>query len=96
MVRWNNSVYRALRPGGIYIVADHRAEIGSGDRDSAELHRIDPGLIKSEVLAAGFVLVEEGDIFRNPDDDHKHMIMDPVVRGRTDRVLLKFRKPDRS
>ncbi len=94
LARWNSSVYRALRPGGYYIVADHIAEAGSGERDSSKLHRIDPTLVKSEILDSGFELIDECDIFRNPNDDHKSMIVDPKIRGTTDRFVFKFRKPD--
>jgi predicted methyltransferase len=31
-------------------------------------HRIEEGVVKSEVLAAGFVLDGEADFLRNPDD----------------------------
>jgi hypothetical protein len=29
----------------------------------------------------------------NTDDDHKWPIFDPNIRGRTDQVLFRFRKP---
>lgn len=93
IARWNSSIYRTVRPGGYYIVADHIAEAGSGDRASAELHRIDPTLVKREVLNAGFELIEESDSFRNLEDDHRKTIIDPDIRGRTDRFAFKFRKP---
>ncbi len=96
LARWNSSIYRAVRPGGYYIVADHIAEAGSGDRDSSKLHRIDPTLVKKEILDAGFELIEESDIFRNPNDDHTLMIVDPGIRGQTDRFLFKFRKPNQT
>jgi predicted methyltransferase len=53
------AIYRALKPGGVYIVVDHVAKAGSGLRDTETLHRIDPAQVKAEALAAGFLLERE-------------------------------------
>jgi hypothetical protein len=42
---------------------------------------------------AGFVLEAESNVLRNADDDHERVVFDPAIRGRTDQVVLKFRKP---
>ena len=89
----NASIYDVLKPGGIYMVTDHVAEPGSRGRDTNTLHRIDPVLIKQEVEAAGFILEGESDILHNPDDDHTRRIFNIEIRGRTDRIVLRFRKP---
>ncbi len=89
----NKAVYNALRPGGIYVVLDHSAEKGSGLRDTETLHRIDEVAVKKEVEAAGFRLVAESNVLRNPADDRKARIFDPSIRGKTDQFILKFRKP---
>jgi predicted methyltransferase len=86
-------VFDALKPGGIYLIVDHEAEPGSGTRDTATLHRIDVETVKKEVLAAGFVLVGSSDLLRQPGDAHAVKVFDPSIRGRTDQFLLKFRKP---
>jgi len=57
------------------------------------LHRIDPASIRSEVEAAGFVFEGESSVLRNPADDHRLKVFDPKIRGRSDQVVLKFRKP---
>jgi predicted methyltransferase len=90
---FNKAVFDALKPGGIYIVLDHAAEPGSGFRDTASLHRIDADAVKKEVLAAGFQFVGESNVVRNPKDDHKLAIFDKALHDKTDRFLLKFRKP---
>ena len=43
----------------------------------------------------GYALVMEAtsDILRNADDDRNTSPFDPSVRGRTDRFVLRFRKP---
>ena len=89
----NAAIYRALRPGGVYLVIDHAAEPGSGLRDTETLHRIDPESIRAEVTAAGFVFEGESALLRNPDDPHLLLVFDPAIRHRTDQVVLKFRKP---
>jgi len=89
----NAAVYRALRPGGVYLVIDHAAEPGSGLRDTETLHRIDPESIRAEVTAAGFVFEGESALLRNPDDPHLLLVFDPAIRHHTDQVVLKFRKP---
>ena len=89
----NAAIYRALRPGGVYLVIDHAAEPGSGLRDTETLHRIDPQSIRAEVTAAGFVFEGESALLRNPDDPHLLLVFDPAIRHRTEQVVLKFRKP---
>ncbi len=86
-------VFAALKPGGAYVIEDHAAAPGSGDRDSSTLHRIDEALVKSEVLAAGFTLESESSALQNPRDDHTRKVFDPAIRGRTDQFVLRFRKP---
>jgi predicted methyltransferase len=90
---FNQLVFDALKPGGIYLILDHAAEPGSGTRDTATLHRIDAEIVKKEVLAAGFVLVGSSDLLRDPGDVHAVKVFDPSVRGKTDQFILKFRKP---
>jgi predicted methyltransferase len=87
------AAYRALKPGGAFIVIDHVAAAGSGLRDTETLHRIDPAAIRKQVEAAGFVYEGESDVLRNAADDHHLRVFDPAIRGRTDQVALKFRKP---
>ena len=89
----NKAVFNALKPGGTYIVIDHAAEKGSGGRDTNTLHRVDPDLVKQEVLAAGFVLDAESDVLHNPADDHKVGVGDSNIRGKTDQFVYKFKKP---
>jgi predicted methyltransferase len=93
LAKVNAAVFKALKPGGIYLVLDHAAPAGSGLADTNTLHRIDEATVKSEVEAAGFKLVGESDALRNPADDHTKAIFDPALRGHTDQFILKFRKP---
>lgn len=91
----NAKILAALKPGGVYFIVDHNAAPGSGTRDTQRLHRIDPEVIRKEVLAAGFELVEDSKLLANPQDDHSQMVFAPGRRGTTDQAVLKFRKPAR-
>jgi predicted methyltransferase len=93
IARFNAAVFRSLKPGGIYLIIDHAAAPGSGLRDTETLHRIDPESIRAEVTAAGFVFEAESTVLRNPADSHALPVFDPVIRHKTDQVILKFRKP---
>jgi len=84
----------SLKPGGILGVVDHYAEAGSPAETGNTLHRIDPAIVIAELEDAGFKLEAQSDILRNPDDDHSLYMADPSIRGRTDRFVLRFRKPD--
>ncbi|GAA4483401.1 class I SAM-dependent methyltransferase [Gluconacetobacter asukensis] len=91
---FDRSVFAALRPGGEFIVIDHVANPGAGG-DVAKLHRIDPAIIRQQVQAAGFHFESESKVLANPDDTHDLPVFDPAIRGHTDQVVLKFRKPAR-
>lgn len=89
----NRKIYDALKPGGVFLIIDHNAPAGTGTRDTESLHRIDPAVIKEEVLAAGFELAEDSDLLAHPEDDYSAMVFAPGTRGATDRSLFKFVKP---
>ena len=89
---FNKSVFDALKPGGIYLIEDHVALAGAAGATSA-LHRIDPAQVKTEVEAAGFKLAGQSDALALATDDHTKSVFDPSVRGHTDKMLFKFRKP---
>jgi predicted methyltransferase len=87
----DKAAFAALKPGGIYIVLDHKALPGIGD--PKEMHRIDPALVKAQVIAAGFEYVGESKALANPADPHNVGVRDPSIQGKTDQFILKFRKP---
>ncbi|HXA39169.1 MAG TPA: methyltransferase [Phenylobacterium sp.] len=90
---FNRKVFAALKPGGVYVVLDHAATPGAGLAVANRLHRIDPADVKAEVTAAGFVLDAESPILANPADAHDRMVLEPVILGKTDQFLFRFRKP---
>jgi predicted methyltransferase len=90
----NRKIFAALKPGGAYLIVDHKAEDGSGWRDTESLHRMGAEVIVEELTAAGFDLAVNSDLLANPDDPRTAMVFAPGTRGATDRALLVFRKPD--
>jgi predicted methyltransferase len=91
---WLKRLYAAIKPGGVVGVVDHVAVAGSDPRQSVQaLHRIDPAVIRADFERAGFKLEAESALLRNPADDHTKLVFDKSIRGQTDRVVYKFRKP---
>jgi predicted methyltransferase len=93
VMAFNRAVYRALKPGGLYIVGDHAATEGQPVTTSETLHRIDPAIVRREIEAAGFEYVGSLDALRRADDPHTAEIHETGQHDNTDRFILKFRKP---
>lgn len=87
----DQTVFDALKPGGVFIIEDHAAAAGTGARDTNTLHRIDPALVKREVESVGFRYAGESPVLRNPKDNHSEIVFRMI--DKTDRFLFKFRKP---
>jgi predicted methyltransferase len=90
---FNKAVFESLKPGGIYIVIDHVAEKGSGFTTTSTLHRSEPDAVKAEVMAAGFEFAGASDVIANPADDDMTAVFEKALHDKTDRYVLKFRKP---
>ncbi len=89
----NQQILSSLKPGGIYGIIDHHAKPGSGEEVTKSIHRIDAEVVKNEIVAAGFELVESSDLLRHPDDARTVSVFDEEIRGKTDRFIYKFKKP---
>jgi predicted methyltransferase len=87
------TVHASMKPGGIVGVIDHVGNSGDTRQTVEKFHRIDPAVVKADFEKAGFKLEAESDILRNPADDHRLLVFDPKIRGKTDRFVYKFRKP---
>jgi len=91
---WLKTFYDAMKPGATVGIVDHVANPNSDARATVDkLHRIDPEVLKADFKRAGFVLAGTSDMLRNPGDDHSLLVFDPKIRGKTDRVVFKFKKP---
>ena len=86
-------LYSAVKPGGAVLVVDHVADPDTPDDVIAGLHRIDPALVKADFTAAGFRFDAESDVLSNDSDPRDVIAMAPHVRGKTDRAVLRFRRP---
>src|SRR4029077_5357870 len=75
----NRAFFNALKPGGVLLVIDHAADVGSGLRDTETLHRIDPVQMRAEIEAAGFPIEAQSDALPNPQDDHTLSVFDGRV-----------------
>jgi predicted methyltransferase len=87
----NQAVFRALKPGGLFVIADHSGRPGTGISESGTLHRIEEAFLRREVEAAGFKLLAEADFLRNPNDPRDKNTPDPPQPK--DEFVLKFVKP---
>ncbi|MEX8520127.1 MAG: class I SAM-dependent methyltransferase [Leptothrix sp. (in: b-proteobacteria)] len=86
----NRAVFAALKPGGLYVIADHAGRAGTGISESGTLHRIEQAFLRAEVEAAGFTLLEEGHFLRNPADPRDQNTPNPPQPK--DEFVLKFVK----
>lgn len=93
LAAFNKTIFDALKPGGVYMVEDHAAAAGSGTSATSTLHRIDKAAVIANATAAGFRLEAESALLANPADDHA--APSRQLDGKSDKFLLKFRKPAR-
>ncbi len=89
--KMNRAIFSALKPGGLYIVADHSARDGAGISVAKSLHRIEESVVRREVETAGFKFVEEAGFLRNPADPRDASVFKPMIPN--DEFVLKFVKP---
>ena len=84
------SIKKTLKPGGVLGITDH---VGLEGKDNQELHRIEPAIVRATLEQAGFIIEAESDLFANPADDHSLEVYDERVYLKTDRILIRARKP---
>jgi predicted methyltransferase len=89
--KMNAAVFRALKPGGVYVIADHAGRPGTGISESGTLHRIEEAFLRKEVEAAGFRFTAEGTFLHNPNDPRDKNTPDPPQPK--DEFVVKFVKP---
>lgn len=89
----NDAVFRALKPGGAFVVIDHSARGGAGSTEAKRLHRVEESVVRDEIVSAGFRLASVSDFLRNPSDTRDWNVFDESRRGTTDRFALRFVRP---
>jgi len=109
MVAIFEDFYKALKPGGVLGVVEHRLPAAQADGDWTKSGYFPEQLTIRLAEQAGFTLEESSDINANPKDNAEHprgvWTLPPVLRlgeqdkakyqaiGESDRMTLKFRKP---
>ncbi len=86
----NQRLFDALKPGGLLLITDHSAVAGAGIETGRTLHRIDEGLVRRELEAAGFRFVASADFLRHPEDARTVRIAPTLP---VDEFVLKFVRP---
>ena len=87
----NRALFKALKPGGVYVIADHAGRPGTGIAEAGTLHRIDEAFLRQEVEAAGFKWQASADFLRNPADPRDRNTPQPAMPK--DEFVLRFVKP---
>ena len=92
--RMNQSIFKALKPGGKLLIIDHEGPWGSGFEVGKSLHRIEGQALLQEVLDAGFHLVNTSSLLQRKDDILNASAVDVEARrGQTSRFVYLFEKP---
>jgi predicted methyltransferase len=94
--KMNQSIFAALKHGGVYGIVDHSAKDGAGTSEAQTLHRIEEKVVREEVEKAGFKLAASADFLKNPSDPRDWNASPRQAaekRGTSDRFVLKFVKP---
>jgi predicted methyltransferase len=102
-------VFKALKPGGVFGVVQHRAKEGADPKESAEKGYLPQAFVIERAQAAGFKLEAKSEVNANPKDTKDHpdgvWSLPPSYRGgdkdkdkfkaigESDRMTLKFVKP---
>jgi len=85
----SKAVFAALKPNAVFGVIDHH---GNSGNDNAALHRIEMALVIETLEKAGFQ-IETSDLLSNPADTRDKTVFDSSIRGKTDRFMIRARKP---
>ncbi len=83
-------IHAALRSGGTLAFIDHAGDAG---QDNRALHRFEQDIAERLITEAGFVIEARSDLLATSADDHTVNVFDPSIRRRTDRFVIRARKP---
>ncbi|MGK4003378.1 hypothetical protein WMF31_12185 [Sorangium sp. So ce1036] len=103
--------FKALKPGGVFGIVQHRAKPDANPDESAKQGYLPEAWVIQKVEAAGFKLAGKSEVNANPKDTKDHpegvWTLPPNLRlgdkdrakyvaiGESDRMTLKFTKPAR-
>jgi predicted methyltransferase len=83
------SIYDALKPGGVFGLIDHR---GIAGQDNAALHRMEASAARRLLTQVGFIVEAESGLLANVADDRLRGAGDEALARNTDRFLMRARK----
>ena len=83
-------IFTLLKPGGGFGVIDHD---GDPKQNNTKLHRMQYSQATKVLEEAGFTIEATSALLRNSDDSMDKFVFHPEIRGRTDRFLIRARKP---
>ena len=89
--KMNRAIFEALKPGGMYVIADHSGRPGTGISESGTLHRDRGGVRAQPRSRAPAFAGWTGYFLRNPDDPRDRNTPEPPQPK--DEFVLKFVKP---
>ena len=89
--KMDKALFAALKPGGFLVIADHSARPEDGATVGKKYHRIAEQTLRSEIEAAGFKFVADGNFLRHPEDARTDIVFHNPTP--VDEFVLKFQKP---
>jgi predicted methyltransferase len=92
MAAIHTKMFKALKPGGTFIVVFATARDSTGTDDTGKLHRIDKEVVRGYVQAAGFALTEESRILWNSEDKRTGQVLTETEFDLADKGFYIFRK----
>lgn len=89
-----DQIVTALNPGGVLLIVDHAARENTGKADAQSLHRIDEKFAIQDFKDHGLVFAESISDLRSSEDDHTLNVFNADIKGKTDRFVHIYKKPE--
>lgn len=93
MSGFHTKIFKAMKPGGTYVVTFYNARDGRETNDAGRLHRLDPSSVRAIITSYGFTLHQEDRMYRNSADPKDTPVMTEAEGDLADRTVYVFRKP---
>lgn len=87
-------IVTAMKPGARLLIVDHSAVEGSDLKVTKSLHRIAEKTVIANMKSYGLHWVSAIPALRNAADDRSLNVFNPAIKGKTDRFVHVYRKPE--